>query len=121
MNKMIPLKELSITFAIVLLFISCKHSENTGTEEWTTLFNGKDLSGWDIKVAGQPLNDNYKNTFIAGKMLRIVYDQYEKFDGKFAHLYTQTPYSYYKLKLNIALPGNICLMPQYGRMEIVVS
>jgi hypothetical protein len=106
MKKIITLTKLSTTFAIVLLFISCKQSENTGTEEWTPLFNGKDLSGWDIKVAGQPLNDNYKNTFIVqDSMLRIVYDQYEKFDGKFAHLYTQTPYSYYKLKFEYRFTG----------------
>jgi len=106
MDKITTLKEVYINLAIVLLFISCNQSENTATEEWTPLFNGKDLSGWDIKVAGQSLNDNYKNTFIVqDSMLRIVYDQYEKFDGKFAHIYTQTPYSFYKIKFQYRFTG----------------
>ena len=32
-------------------------------QDWIKLFNGINLDGWDIKIAGQPLNDNYKNTF----------------------------------------------------------
>ena len=67
----------------------------------------KDLSGWDIKIPGHQLNDNYKNTFVAAdSMLRVVYDGYEKFDGKFAHIYTQTPYSFYKLRFQYRFTGS---------------
>lgn len=68
-------------------------------EEWISLFNGKDLTGWDIKFANRELNDNYKNTFqVADTMIRVMYDAYDRFDDAYAHLYYKTPYSYYKLR-----------------------
>lgn len=68
-------------------------------EEWISLFNGTDLSGWDIKITGRELNDNYLNTFrVEDGMLRIAYDQYENFGTWFGHLYYQQPYSYYRLR-----------------------
>ncbi|MFD2573762.1 DUF1080 domain-containing protein [Spirosoma soli] len=76
-------------------------------KEWVPLFNGKDLSGWDIKIAGQPLNDNYKNTFrVENGVLRIAYDQYTNFDGKYGHLYYNKPYSYYILRFTYRFVGN---------------
>ena len=71
---------------------------NPDHEDWISLFNGKDLSAWDIKIADRPLNDNYLNTFqVEDGMLRIVYDQYENFDDKYGHMYYKKPFSYYKL------------------------
>lgn len=37
--------------------------QNSNTEDWISLFNGKDFNDWDIKIANRPLNDNYLNTF----------------------------------------------------------
>ena len=68
-------------------------------EEWVKIFNGKDLSGWDIKIAGRPLNDNYQNTFrVEDGMMRVMYDQYKTFDGKYGHIYYNKPYSYYRVR-----------------------
>lgn len=76
-------------------------------KDWISLFNGKDLSGWDIKIAGQAVNDNYKNTFrVENGILRISYDEYEKFDGKYGHLYYNKPYSYYILRFQYRFVGN---------------
>ncbi|MET0393941.1 MAG: DUF1080 domain-containing protein [Chitinophagaceae bacterium] len=90
-----------------LLFQSCtEHKKDTGSEEWVSLFNGANLDGWDIKITGRPLNDNYKNTFrVQDSMLRVVYDQYDSFDHKFGHLYYRTPYSYYKLRFQYRFTG----------------
>ena len=74
--------------------------------EWVSLFNGKDLSGWDIKIAGRPLNDNYKNTFrVENGILRVMYDQYQTFDGKYGHLYYKKPYSYYRVRFSYRFLG----------------
>ena len=60
-------------------------SENDG---WISLFNGHDLSGWQVKIAGHELGDNYKDTFrVEDGLLKVVYDQYEKFDNRFGHLF----------------------------------
>jgi len=34
--------------------------QNSNTEDWISLFNGKDFNDWDIKIANRPLNDNYQ-------------------------------------------------------------
>ena len=66
---------------------------NPDHEDWVSLFNGKDLSAWDIKIADRPLNDNYLNTFqVEDGMLRIVYDEYENFDDKYGHMYFKKPF-----------------------------
>ncbi len=78
----------------------------SGQEEWVQLFNGKDLKNWDIKIAGQPLNDNYKNTFrVENGILRIAYDQYKTFDGKYGHMYYNKPFSYYKVRFTYRFVG----------------
>jgi hypothetical protein len=74
---------------------------------WQPLFNGKDLSGWDIKIAGHALNDNYKNTFrVEDGMIRISYDEYQRFDDKYGHMYYHKPYSHYKLRYEYRFTGN---------------
>ena len=76
-------------------------------EEWIALFNGKDLSGWDIKIADRNLNDNYLNTFqVEQGMLRIVYDEYENFDDKYGHMYYHQPFSHYKLRFDYRFLGD---------------
>ncbi|RIV25570.1 DUF1080 domain-containing protein [Fibrisoma montanum] len=75
--------------------------------DWIQLFNGKDLTGWDIKITGQPLNDNYKNTFrVEDGILRIAYDQYQTFDGKYGHLYYNKPFSHYIVRFTYRFVGN---------------
>jgi hypothetical protein len=80
---------------------------NPDHEDWISLFNGKDLSAWDIKFADRPLNDNYLNTFqVEDGMLRIVYDEYENFDDKYGHMYYKKPFSYYKLRFDYRFVGD---------------
>ncbi|GEO06604.1 hypothetical protein AAE02nite_42680 [Adhaeribacter aerolatus] len=76
-------------------------------QEWKPLFNGKDLSGWDIKIAGHKLNDNYKNTFrYENGMVRVSYDEYQNFDNKYGHMYYKQPYSHYILRFEYRFTGN---------------
>lgn len=95
-------------FSLIMQGCSNKNEKNeTSKEEWVSLFNGKDLTGWDIKIKDHPLNENYKNTFrIEDSMIRVTYSDFEKFDNQFGHLFTQIPYSYYKLKLQYRFVGD---------------
>lgn len=80
---------------------------NATKPEWLQLFNGKDLTGWDAKIAGYPLNDNVGNTFrVEDGMLRIAYDQYGRFDKKYGHLYYNKPFSHYVLKFEYRFTGD---------------
>ena len=106
------MKNQLIIFAILLLTGACQPAAKSPSnndhlqEDWIQLFNGKDLSGWDIKIAGYPINENYNKTFaVVDSMIRIQYDQYESFDDAFGHMYYQTPYSYYKLRFDYRFVG----------------
>ncbi|HWN89529.1 MAG TPA: DUF1080 domain-containing protein [Chitinophagaceae bacterium] len=103
----------NITKIFYLFLIVCQSCNNNdgkkeiSKENWESLFNGKDLTGWDIKIKDHSLNENYKNTFrIEDSMIRVVYSDYEKFNNKFGHLYTHRPYSYYKLRLQYRFVGD---------------
>jgi Domain of Unknown Function (DUF1080) len=98
------MKKTFILFLISHLTFAQKKAE---TKDWISIFNGKDLSGWDIKISGQPLNDNYKNTFrVQDGMMRVMYDQYQTFDEKYGHIYYKKPYSYYVVRFKYRFQGN---------------
>ena len=76
-------------------------------EQWIQLFNGKDLTGWKVKIKGYELGDNYQNTFrVENGVLKVAYDGYEKFDGKFGHLFYEKPFSNYVLRVEYRFVGN---------------
>ncbi|MBD2702271.1 DUF1080 domain-containing protein [Spirosoma sp. BT702] len=97
-----------LCICIVTLFTSSIGFSQKAADrkDWVSLFNGKDLSGWDIKIAGLPLNENYKNTFrVENGVLRITYDQYKTFDGKYGHIYYNKPFSYYRIRYTYRFLG----------------
>ncbi len=72
----------------------------------TSLFNGKNLDGWSVKIAGYELHDNYKNTFrVEDGVLKVSYDQYENFNGEFGHLFYKDKFSHYKLRVEYRFVG----------------
>ena len=74
--------------------------------EWIQLFNGRDLDGWTPKIRGYELGDNFGNTFrVEGGVLKVVYDQYEKFDDRFGHLFYKQPFSHYRLRVEYRFVG----------------
>ncbi|UHG89835.1 3-keto-disaccharide hydrolase [Spirosoma oryzicola] len=104
MNRLV---HLLVSLSLLFVVSSAMAQSSPDKQEWVQLFNGKDLRDWDIKIADQPLNDNYKNTFrVENGMLRIAYDQYKTFDGKYGHLYYKTPFSYYIVRFTYRFVGN---------------
>lgn len=78
-------------------------------QEWIQLFNGQDLTGWTVKLAGHELGDNYGNTFrVEDEVLKVSYDQYETFGNRFGHIFYETPYSYYLLRVEYRFTGEQC-------------
>lgn len=75
-------------------------------EKWISIFNGKNLEGWTPKFAGHELGVNYKNTFrVEDGLLKVSYDNYDTFEGKFGHLFYKEPYSHYKIRLEYRFIG----------------
>jgi hypothetical protein len=76
---------------------------------WFALFNGKDLDGWTPKIRGHKNGENWGNTFrVEDGVLKVRYDQYQKFDEKFGHLFYKTPYSNYRLRVEYRFTGDQC-------------
>lgn len=93
---------------MVVLF-SCENARHPDEQEWIQLFNGKDLSGWKVKITGHDLNDNFGNTFrVEDGLLKVKYDQYDSFRQQFGHLFYEKKFSYYLLALEYRFTGEQC-------------
>jgi len=78
-------------------------------EDWIQLFNGKNLEGWTPKITGYELGENFGNTFrVENGVLKVSYDQYDKFNNRFGHLFYKEPFSYYRIAVEYRFVGNQC-------------
>ena len=94
-----------LLLAILLVFVFSSFQEKK-EKGWIQLFNGKDLNDWKIKFTGFELGVNYKNTFrVEDGLLKVRYDQYDKFNGEFGHLIYKHPYSHYKMRVEYRFVG----------------
>jgi hypothetical protein len=92
---------------LLLLFGQTYAQRRADKEDWQSLFNGKDLTGWDIKITGYPLGENFGNTYrVEDGLIRVAYDQYSTFDGRYGHMYYRQPFSHYKLRFEYRFQGN---------------
>lgn len=86
-----------------LFFCGQLAAEESG---WVALFNGKDLTNWTPKFAGQPLGENYLDTFrVADGKLVVSYDNWIHFNNEFGHLFYAVPYSNYVLRATYRFVG----------------
>jgi hypothetical protein len=101
------MKHLSFFYlSLCILLTSCTTSGHDDSEEWMQLFNKKDMTGWDIKIAKHALNDNFNNNFyVKDSLLKIDYSGYQKFNGEFGHLYYKEPFSYYIIRVEYRFTG----------------
>jgi hypothetical protein len=100
-------KQILRFFIIALSLISFSgFAQQKSTEQWESMFNGKDLSNWTVKIRNHPVGENFGNTFRVddGKIV-VRYDAYEKFDERFGHLFYNKPYGYYRIHLEYRFVG----------------
>ena len=78
-------------------------------EQWTQLFNGKDLTGWTPKIRYQNSGEDPKKTFrVADGMIQVRYDNYDDFGAAFGHLFYDKPLSHYRLRVEYRFVGEQC-------------
>jgi len=66
--------------ALTLLIIVSTSFLHTKKEKWITLFNGKDIDNWTVKIYHHEVGDNYGNTFrVEDGLIKVRYDQYDLF------------------------------------------
>ena len=91
---------------LVLVWACNPGMKKPSPEVWIPLFNGKDLSGWEVKISGYPLNENYMDIFsVRDSILTVSYDKLDSFRGEFGHLYTKQKFSHYKLRIEYRFTG----------------
>jgi hypothetical protein len=75
-------------------------------DDWISLFNGVDLSGWTPKIRHYAAGENFGNTFrVDDGLLTVSYDQYANFDESFGHLFYDQPFSHYRLIVEYRFTG----------------
>lgn len=88
-------------------------------DEWHSLFNGRNLDGWTVKINKHPLGENYADTFrVEDGVIKVSYDKYPKFEERFGHLYTNQPYSRYILRLEYRFTGSaVADAPHWAKLN----
>lgn len=96
-------------FWFIVLFFACQASSPNQQpgKGWIKLFNGKDISDWIPKFTGYGPGDNCGNTFrVENGVLKVSYDTYDNFSGKFGHLFFRKTFSYYLLDIEYRFTGD---------------
>jgi hypothetical protein len=74
--------------------------------EWIELFNGRDLTGWTVKIAGSDAGQDPWGTFrVDDGLLTVGYEAYDEFDDRFGHLFYDEPFSRYRLLVEYRFVG----------------
>src|SRR5215213_553541 len=97
---------------LFLILFSCGGSkmaaDKNKAQKWVSLFNGKNLDGWQMKIAGYPLGENYGNTFrVEEGILSTRYNEYDSFRSRFGALYFNKKFSNYRLKVEYRFVGEL--------------
>jgi hypothetical protein len=97
-----------MVFVLIGGICCCAAEEKKPAEEpWISLFNGKNLDGWKVKITGYELGDNYGNTFrVEDGVMKVCYDKYDKFGGRFGHIFYKEKFSHYRLRLEYRFVGD---------------
>jgi len=99
------MKKIAPILLWVSLAIGCSTQNKSGSG-WIQLFNGKDLSDWDVKISGHDLNDNFGNTFrVEDGLLKVSYDRYDSFRSQYGHLFYKKKFSHYRLAVEYRFVG----------------
>ena len=81
--------------------------EAAANEKWIQLFNGKDLSGWTPKIRYEKFGEDSRKTFrVENGVIKVGYENYEKFNETFGHLFYKTPFSRYRLRVEYRFVGD---------------
>jgi Domain of Unknown Function (DUF1080) len=98
-----------VASVILLINLCCQPPQKASiNNQWQSLFNGKDINDWLVKIHHHDFNVNFGNTFrVEDGMIKVRYDQYGDFNDQFAHLYYKTPFSRYHLRMEYRFVGEL--------------
>lgn len=94
----LPVKYHLVIAGILLFLAGCTPNSESTKPEWISLFNGKDMNDWIVKINHHEVGENFGNTFrVEDEILKVRYDEYEDFNNQFGHLYYKNPFSHFHL------------------------
>jgi len=65
-----------------------------------------DIDDWTVKIAKHDVGENYANTFrVEDGLLKVRYDGYDDFDQQYGHLFYNSPFSVYLLRVEYRFVG----------------
>jgi len=104
------LGRLALCWGLTLCMADLANAQEQKPEKgWVSLFNGKDLEGWTPKITKSKVGENFGNTFrVEDGVLKVAYDQYKAFDGRFGHLFHAKKFSNYRLRIEYRFVGEQC-------------
>jgi hypothetical protein len=74
--------------------------------EWTSLFKGRDLNDWIVKIRRHDAGVNFGRTFrVEDAVIKVRYDEYSGFNEQFGHLFYKEPFSHYRLRIEYRFVG----------------
>ncbi len=95
-----------IQIALLVLVVLTTSAAPAPEGQWIQLFNGKNLDGWIPKIRGHDPGDNFGDTFrVEDGLIKVDYEHYDKFKERFGHLFYQTPFSHYRLRVEYRFVG----------------
>ena len=75
-------------------------------DTWIPLFNGRNLDGWEAKIKGYERGNNFGDTFrVDAGVIKVSYDKYGEFGGRFGHLFYKDEFSHYRLRVEYRFVG----------------
>ena len=96
----------SLTGLLILLGVVAFGQKKADKVEWKQLFNGKNLDGWDVKIRGYALNENFGNTFrVENGSMVVRYDAYDDFKQQYGHIFYKGDFSYYRVAVEYRFVG----------------
>ena len=100
-------RSVAATLTIVLSAGAVACAEDADRKgDWIQLFNGKDLTGWKVKITGYDLDENFGDTFrVEDGLLKVAYDKYDNFSGRFGHIFCEQPFSNYVIRVEYRFVG----------------
>jgi len=109
LRNLVKIAPLALGFLLSAGLHDARGQASAPKKEWVSLFNGKDLEGWTPKITKSKVGENYANTFkVEDGVLKVSYEGYRNFDGRFGHLFFKKPYSHYRLRIEYRFVGDQC-------------
>ena len=95
-------------FLMAMSLLPCLVAQSgPDVKDWQQLFNGKSLDGWQPKIRGYELGDNFGNTFrVEDGVMKVSYEKYDKFNDRFGHIFYKDKFSHYIIAVEYRFTGD---------------